>query len=214
MRADNGFMRSVVAALFFAALPVIAADHSLAQAQDVEFKRMPLAAWQSVEIAEGVEMGETPASKPSIQVIFDANCPYCARLYALLLQDAHGMAVRWVPIAYLRDDSARLAAAILDANDPRAALDANFRKYDFHTHHGGYKLSPSTSTLLGLPAANVALKRQWRSWGGYTPMFLVKDNSGAILLTGGAAPDIVRSVLSRAAKPLKFYDAKYPEVGK
>ncbi|PWK86746.1 thioredoxin fold domain-containing protein [Fulvimonas soli] len=173
---------------------------------------MPPSTWQLAEAAEGVVMGGTPGAKPSIQIIFDANCPYCARLYALLRQEARGIAVRWVPIAYFREDSARLAAAILHAGDPRAALDANFRQYDFHAHHGGYRV-PAGATQ-GLQASNLALQRQWRNWGGYTPMYLVRDSHGATLLTGGAAPDIVRSVLGRAAGPLKSYGGESPTEGR
>lgn len=183
-----------------------------AHAQQARFKEMSLSAWQAAEAAAGVVVGGAPGSKPSIQVIFDANCPHCARLYALLRQEAPGIAVRWVPIAYFRPDSARLAAAILHADDPRAALDTDFRQYDFGAHHGGYRMPAEAP--LALPESNTTLERQWRRWGGYTPMYLVRDKRGAVLLTGGAAPGIVREVLDRAARPLQAYGGESPREGR
>lgn len=160
-------------------------------------KPMPASTWQVLEAAQGVQVGGSAGGQASIQVIFDANCPYCARLYEALKREHPSVAVRWVPIAYFRTDSGSMAAAILGSLDPAASLDRNFSQYDFKTHHGGCR---SSSGGLYLSAANFALERRWRAWGGFTPMIVIRSRQGRILKTGifGSTSEALRSVVSRA----------------
>ncbi len=56
------------------------------------------------------------ATKSTIYMFFDANCPFC-HLSWLALQPyrAAGLEVRWIPVAYLKPDSRDKAAALLSA---------------------------------------------------------------------------------------------------
>ncbi|KEZ76399.1 hypothetical protein [Salinisphaera hydrothermalis] len=60
-------------------------------------------------------------------MIFDPNAPSDAELWRHLHADHPGAVVRWLPVAYFNADSGPMAATMLAAADPAAALDANFR---------------------------------------------------------------------------------------
>ena len=54
-----------------------------------------------------------------LYVVFDANCPYCSLAFSTLQKYiSSGLEIRWLPVAYLKADSANRAAAILGAADP------------------------------------------------------------------------------------------------
>ena len=170
------------------ALPV------LAGAQEATLKPLPSSAWQVLEQARGIDMGPDTDREPAVQVIFDVNCPYCARLHELFRRDYPGVVTRWVPVAYFKPDSASLAAAILNSPDPQASLEVNFGNYDFKSHHGGYvPLAGHTTSNMG--KAQEVLRMHWKEWGGYTPMYVVRDRKGRVFLTGGASVSVVRKVL-------------------
>jgi hypothetical protein len=177
---------------------------ALAADPEPRFRQVPVQAWETLEKAGGIVTGGTPGTRPNIQIVFDMNCPWCARWYMKLKQTHPDTAVRWVPIAYFRNDSAAMAAAVLASDHPGAGLDANFRNYDFQRDHGGYKLD-SRHASESLAPQHDSLKRFWKKWGGYTPMFLFRNRKGEIMLTGGAADWVVESVISQAAPPLRSY---------
>lgn len=171
-----------------------------ARAQETAMKPLPQSAWQVLEAAEGIQVGGSAGTHPSIQVIFDANCPHCARLYEVLKREHPDVSVRWIPIAYFRADSGTMAAAIVHAPDPAASLDRNFGQYDFKARHGGFR---SGADGAYLSAANFALGRKWRLWGGFTPMIVIRNRQGQILRTGifGSTSGALRRVVSDAGPP-------------
>lgn len=151
------------------------------------------------------------SAAPRIQVIFDANCPYCARLYLKLKREYPEVPVRWVPIAYLVTSSAPRAAAILDSQNPQASLDRNFVHYvyDWKKSHGGYPIPDAPSGVL--PPANVALKKSWLQWGGATPMIVVRNADGnTIRFLGERDPTIATAMhdaLGSSGAPMNKYSA-------
>src|SRR4051794_41133306 len=74
---------------------------------------------------------EGAASPKSVMyVFFDPNCYYCNLTWrALQPYEKAGLQVRWVPVAYQKDSSSGMAAAILAAHDPAAALRENETRY-------------------------------------------------------------------------------------
>ena len=170
---------------------------------------MPESAWQVLEAAQGIQVGGSAGQQASIQVIFDTNCPYCARLYEALKREHPKVAVRWVPIAYFRADSGSMAAAILRSPNPAASLDRDFTQYDFGKHHGGYR--PSSGGLY-LSAENLALERRWRAWGGFTPMIVIRNKKGRILKTGifGSTSEALREAVESAMAPQPVLRAYRP----
>lgn len=178
-------------------------------AQDVRIVSLPSSAWSVLERARGIDVGGSATARPSIQIIFDANCPYCARLYEKLRRDHPDLAVRWVPIAYFRSDSALLAMAILNSREPATSLRKNFDSYDYKAHRGGYQtLSGSPQASFGKPQFH--LTQYWKKWGGYTPMYVFRDNKGQIQMTGGSAEYIVKKVIKMSAPALSTYQPSTP----
>ncbi|MGF6604287.1 thiol:disulfide interchange protein DsbG [Paraburkholderia sp. GAS448] len=79
-------------------------------------------AWPDVEQAASVREG---ASNPKavIYAVADPNCIYCHLLWkALQPYEAEGLQVRWILVGLIKQDSFGKAAALLEANDPPAAM--------------------------------------------------------------------------------------------
>ncbi len=161
----------------------------------VVFHALPAGAARVLEKARGIVAGGAAGAKPVFQVIFDPNAPSDAMLWRNLRKYHPDTAVRWLPVAYFGRDSGPLAATLLDAAKPAAALAANFRHYDTQKHHGGLQSKPKAA----LGKAQAALRKAWIRWGGYTPMLVVVAPNGRLLQTGGANAYVVDAVLARAA---------------
>lgn len=157
----------------------------------VTLRPLPAPAARVLEQARGIVTGGSAGATPVFQVIFDPNAPSDAALWRNLQRLHPGLAIRWLPVAYFGKDSAAIAATMLDAADPAAALAANFEGYDSKARHGG--LQPAPGKTLG--AAQAALRSAWVQWGGYTPMLVVVDAAGHWQQTGGANPDVIDEVL-------------------
>lgn len=188
---------------WLAAAPVAAAATTAHEI--VAPKVLPASAWDHVKGTPGIVFGRTTPGIPDVQMICDVHCPYCARVYTQLVERRPALRVRWVPIAYFKPDSDRVAAAILAAPDPRAALDRNYRAYDHAARRGGY--GDASADVLKLDASHAALKERWRGWGRFTPMVLVRAGDGTVLQAAGTSPAFLDPVLDRAGRSKQAYDA-------
>lgn len=179
--------------LFTVALPCLTATH----AQDRMYQPRPLpeSAWQVLNAASGVVIGGEGKAEVQVQVIFDAHCPYCARLYERLEQDYPKLVVRWVPIAYFKPDSEHVAAAILATNSPATSLARNFHEYDYARKRGGFRAPPYDRYHLG--PKHEALKRRWLDWGGYSPMLIAKTSSGDVVRATGSSEPFLQLALEK-----------------
>ncbi|TQD45685.1 hypothetical protein [Marilutibacter aestuarii] len=162
-------------------------------------------AWEMARATRGVVFGGRAGLEPTVQIICDVHCPYCARVYARLGELRPGLRVRWVPIAYFKPDSDRVAAAILSSRDPVASLDQNYRSYDAAQRRGGF--SAGSGRAVSLDASHAALKRRWKEWGRFTPMVMVRTTDGTILQASGSTPAFLDPVLDRAAPARQAYEA-------
>lgn len=80
------------------------------------------ALWARAEKLRWVQEGK---SGKIVYVFFDANCPYCHRLWSTLrnwVQSGKAQ-VRWLPVAILKDTSKGLGAAIYSSSNPGDAMD-------------------------------------------------------------------------------------------
>lgn len=155
--------------------------------------QLPAGALDVINAAEGIQFNGPQDSRPDLQLVCDANCPYCAKLYVQLRDDLPEHVVRWVPIAYFKPDSASLAAQILSSGDPAAALDRNYRTYDFVERRGGYQSSDGRTHMLDYE--HEVLRQHWRDWGGYTPMILAPDGQGQVYRARDTRSSSVRRLL-------------------
>lgn len=62
-----------------------------------------------------------------LYVFIEPFCPYCHNLYAELA-DAEDLRIHWIPVGFMRENSSRVAAAILAPDTGAATLDAVMRQ--------------------------------------------------------------------------------------
>jgi thiol:disulfide interchange protein DsbG len=122
----------------------------------------------------------SPAAKRTLYVFFDANCWYCHLTWkALQPYEKAGLQVRWVPVAYQKDNSTTKAAAIMQAKDRVAALKQNETGYNATTYDGA--IAPSKNVPKDLAAQfakNTKLMEDFGAPG--TPLLVWKDEKGNI----------------------------------
>jgi len=113
-----------------------------------------------------------------LYVFFDPNCYYC-HLTGKALQpyEKAGLQVWWVPVAYQKPSSVGMAAAILLASDPAAALRQNETGYRPASYDGAItalaEVPPAISKAL---QENMDLMRAFGAQG--TPALVWKEKSG------------------------------------
>ena len=167
------------AAITHAAAPSSRVDAVLAAA--------PQAAW----IAEG-------EGDRIVYVFFDPNCPSCQYLYKSLRRfvESRGVRLRWIPVAVVDATSAGKAAAILEAEDPRAALRRNEENYDTRAYAGGIAEEiPSVATEEKLRANERLLKRLDIP---VVPTMLFADKDRRpVIIQGALSPLALRKVFAR-----------------
>ena len=169
----------------------------VSDAPGVMFGQLSAADMAVLNAARGIQMGGMPGPA-DIQIIFDPNAPYGARLYQQLHKTHPDLAVRWVPIAYISKNSATLAEALLTSRTPQQDLNTDLLYYNFAKRHGG--VQPGSDASGTLPPEQLNLRKAWVKWGGYTPMTIFKDQSDRWLRIGGSGVKVIDSVLARAAK--------------
>ena len=126
-------------------------------------------------IAEGAQ---NPRSV--LYVFFDPNCYYCNLTWrALQPYERAGLQVRWVPVAYQKENSAGMAAAMMLAPDPAAALRENETRYKPENYDGGIKPLATVPAQFGNALKqNLSLMRRFGAPG--TPALVWKDAKGRI----------------------------------
>lgn len=118
--------------------------------------------------------------KSILYVFFDANCYYCNLTWrSLQPYEKVGLQVRWVPVAYQKDSSAGMAAAMLLAPVPATALRQNETRYRAKNYDGGIRpLSAVPRELQRALDDNLALMQSFGGQG--TPVLVWKNAQGAI----------------------------------
>ena len=125
------------------------------------------------------------AAKSVIYAFVDLNCGFCAMAYkALIPYEAAGLQVRWIPVAFLRPDSANKAAALFDSSNPEAALKAHKLSFGVKDAPGQLKATAAVSDALAKKLdSNGKLMREFGFSG--TPAIVFKDKAGKVMTRGG-----------------------------
>ncbi len=133
-----------------------------------------------------------------IYIIVDANCGYCQLLYKNLQPfiASYDLQLRWVPVAIVDPTSLGKAAAILQAKDPKAALDYNETHYNTKTFTGGIAEEIPTPATEARLRANEALLNQVGIPVVPTMLFVAKTGE-AMMIQGALSPIALRKVLDR-----------------
>jgi len=166
----------------FAALAAFSAP-----AQDAKKPRDLSALYATLEKADAVVEG-AKEPKRVLYVFFDANCWYCHLTWkALQPYEKAGLQVRWVPVAYQKDNSAALAAAIMGAPDRVAALRENETRYRAKSYDGGIRAATKVSADLAIELEeNMTLMGRFGMSG--TPALVWKDSAGKVQTNLGMPP--------------------------
>lgn len=117
-------------------VPKTAKSAAETPASRVDWQQMA-AFWQRALALPGIDTGPVDAKK-RMAIYFDPHCPVCARQWTILRPYMDKVRIHWIPVAYIDTSSARVAAAILSAPDPVAALTANEENFDARNNKGGY----------------------------------------------------------------------------
>src|SRR5262245_597485 len=133
-------IRTIFPLLALVALPALAQN----QGRDLP------ALFAALEKADAVVEG-AKEPKRVLYVFWDANCYYCNLTWkALQYYEKAGLQVRWVPVAYQKDNSAALAAAVMGAKDRAAALRENETRYRPKSYDGGIKAAAKVPADLAI----------------------------------------------------------------
>jgi thiol:disulfide interchange protein DsbG len=162
------------------ACAALAASPALAQ-------RDYAALYATLEKADAVVEGATQP-KRVLYVFWDANCWYCQLTWrALQPYEKAGLQVRWVPVAYQKDNSAALAAAVMGARDRVAALRENETRYRAKSYDGGIAAAASVPADLAIQLEdNMTLMGRFGMSG--TPALVWKDAGGRVQTNLGLPP--------------------------
>ncbi len=124
--------------------------------------------------------GAVRHAKSILYVFFDPNCIYCHLTWkALQPYERAGLQVRWIPVTFLKPDSAAKAAAIMQAKDPEAAFRENEMRFNKATENGGIAPSkkPAAANLVRI-RGNGQLMTRFGSNG--TPTLVWKTKAGVV----------------------------------
>jgi len=158
-----------------------------ALAQDPKKGRDFSVHFAALEKADAVVEG---AAQPKrvLYVFFDANCYYCNLTWkALQPYEKAGLQVRWVPVAYQKDNSGALAAAIMGAKDRVAAMRENETRYRAKSYDGGIKAAAKVPADLAIDLEeNMTLMGRFGMSG--TPALVWKDAGGQVQTNLGLPP--------------------------
>jgi len=148
--------------------------------------------WARLEAAGWVLDGEADAPRV-VYTFSDPNCPYCNRFWEAARPwiDSGKVQLRHLLVGIIKEDSPTKVAAILDADDPSAALLENERRFA----EGG--VAPAQTVSAEVQAVLDANQMLMVSQGFRgTPGIIVRDESGMIQKYHGMPqPDALADVL-------------------
>lgn len=166
---------------------VLAAGDKPTSRLEIALAAAPKATW----IAQGKGGRE-------LYVFFDPNCAYCPMIYKNMqpLITPYDLQLRWIPVAMLDATSLGKAAAILQAKDPKAALDYNEAHYNAAAHTGSISEEIPSAVTENRLRANEALLNQVGI--PVVPTLLFRAKTGeAMVIQGALSPVALRKVLDR-----------------
>lgn len=140
---------------------------------------LPASAAASFEHAPAIVEGASGANaKSTIYVFMDPNCIFCHYAWeAFQPYEAAGLQVHWIPMGFLKPDSAGKAAALLQATNGPALL------HELETKFSEEKESGGIAPLARIPAATQARldgnAKLFKSFGfDGTPAIIYKTGDG------------------------------------
>lgn len=149
--------------------------------RQVVSKPLEQGAWESLEAAGWVADGD-PDAERIVHVFTDANCPFCNELWtsARPWVEAGKVQLRHVMVGVIRADSTAKAAAILEADDPEAALAFN------EVNHGEGGIDPlDTISEKSKSQLDSNVELMWQLGFGGTPSLVARGADGKLTFQSG-----------------------------
>ncbi|MCF6776903.1 thiol:disulfide interchange protein DsbG [Thiotrichales bacterium 19X7-9] len=147
------------------------------------------AAFKSASKTNYITEGSDKA-KHKMYIIFDPNCAYCHLLYkdlnqAKLTQDGT-LQIRWIPVGFIKQDSAAKSASILASKDQTKALQEDELNFNMQMESGGATALKQTATNQKF-FDQVKANNQYALSNGFnvTPVLIYKTDTGAYSYTPG-----------------------------
>ena len=145
-----------------------------------------------------------------VYIIIDPNCSYCHKMYQEIepLVKANKVQVRWIPVGFLRPDSAGMSAKILSGKTDKekvALFEQNENKFKDAVEHGGLTPLKADSKDKADVAAFAGVKKNtafFSKFGfGGTPTILYKDQTGTPkFMPGFVEGEALTKLLNSATK--------------
>lgn len=138
-----------------------------------------------------------------IYFIGEPNCSMCHKFYLMLKPyvDAGKLSIRFIMTAFLRQDSAGKAAAILQSDDPVSMLNVDESKFNLKTEEGAIKPLPhdqiKDKTTADLKA-NLAFMAKNNIRG--TPTVFYQDIKGQSMVIDGVPNEDIETLLKNIGK--------------
>lgn len=132
-----------------------------------------------------IQQGSTSAAHQAY-IVFDPNCIFCHRLFESLqpfIQNG-SLAIRWVPVAFLKATSTGRAYAMLSSSNPEAVLLQNEKNFNEATEEGGVPpLSNPSAKVQQQLQNNMAFLTEAQIQA--TPAIFYKNASGIATMLPG-----------------------------
>lgn len=140
--------------------------------------------YAQMEAGDTITFGQ---GEPELYVIFEPNCPFCARLDRKLVNVDSDVTIHYVPVAFLSPLSPTVAAILLDSANPRPLLDdlekIAWYEADMTPFIDKHKPKHALPDVSGLLRRNADLMRQAGISG--TPAIFYRDSDGNVQLHKG-----------------------------
>lgn len=196
--ARRGFLAVAALAVLFGATTVFATEGQ---------KTLPREMWQSVLSLPAIEVKSAKEDRPQAFVFFDPNCPHCATLWTRLYAEKSpymGVATRWVPVAYMNEQSLGMAAHLL-SKPSRQTLAQNFVEFDFARRQGG---AAQASVTLDMRTQIQRAQSVWSQLGGATPLIVYATKDGTVKAQLGLMPEAAFAEMMRSWAPARLAEFK------
>lgn len=163
------------------------------QSANVAFSYIGSTAW--------IQQGSNTAPH-QMYVIFDPNCIFCHRLYEALqpfIQKGQ-LAVRWLPVAFLKASSTGKAYALLSSPKPLDMLEQNEKNFNEATEDGGIPpLNTPSAAVQQQLQNNMAFLTEAQITAA--PALLYKTNNGSAKLDMGMIdPGKLKDLINNVGK--------------
>jgi len=160
--------------------------------------------WARLEKSAWVAESPTKKPKKIIYTFTDTHCPYCNLLWKMTRHyHSQGLQVRHILVSVLRPTSLTKAAAILQSENPTAALEKHGQSFAEGGIEPASNVTPEVQQKI---LANTELMHELGIRG--TPAILYQDDAGqAQLAEGMPSPDSFPGMVG--LKPVKMDDPAF-----